>query len=351
MPKPPMLAWSLLLASCSGPPSATVVLKTGQELGGEIRAVEGGVIDFVEDDEEEPLMRQHVRVIEGTSPFADPPVMWREVPWTDLPLDQCGSDLDPPKSWIRVRRDERARQGSLDVGVGGFQRADGRRVYLVGAVHVAHADTFQAQQDILDSMDLVLWEGVGAKEEPDAEAMERFDVLFKTQVLLKNILNLDFQLRKPGELTGIDYKRSFWTNSDVGINELQAELDRRGLTIVPNEALFRAVFGALFKVVDPAKIPRNESTARAYRGLVAPLMADSERVFSQAGAEGLKEVLLEMRNEHVMEHLANVLAAPDAPQRIGIYYGAAHFPDMTRTLMEEMGFKYLGIHWVEAWRY
>jgi hypothetical protein len=351
MPKPSMLAWLLVLASCSAPPSATVVLKSGQELEGEIRSVSGGVIEFVEDDEEEPLLRQHVRVIEGTSPFADPPVLWRQVPWTDLPQDQCGSDLSLPRSWVRVRRDDRERAGSLDVGTGGFERADGRRVYLVGAVHVAHADTFERQQDLLDSMDLVLWEGVGAKERPSAEAMERFDVLAKAQILLKNLLNLEFQVRKPGELTGIDYDRSFWRNSDMSADALQAELDRRGLSIVPNEALFKAVFGALFKVVDPAKVPRNESTGRAYRGLVAPLMADTERIFSQAGAEGLKSVLLEMRNERVMEELANVLAAPGAPDRIAIYYGAAHLPGMARALTEEMGFTYLGVHWVEAWRF
>jgi hypothetical protein len=344
MIKLPKLAL-LLLAACSTPPSAIVVLKTGQELGGEIRSEEHGVIGFVADEEEQPLLRQHVRVIEGSTPWADPPILWREVPWTDAPLDQTGSDLSPPSSWIRVHRDGRTGNGSLDVGVGAFERADGRRVYLVGAVHVAHADTFAAQQALLDSMDLVLWEGVGGKDKPSAEAMERFDVLFKTQVLLKNILNLDFQL------DSIDYHRAFWRNSDVSINELQSELDRRGLSIIPNEALFRAVFGALFKIVDPAKVPRNEESGRSYRGLIAPLMADPDRVFRQAGAEGLQEVLIQMRNRHVMDDLAAVLNPPDAPRRVAIYYGAGHFPDMVRILTEEMGFKYLGVHWVEAWRY
>jgi hypothetical protein len=347
MPKLSTLAPLLLLVACSTPPSATVVLKTGQELGGEIRSVDDGVINLVVGDDEEPLLRQHVTVIEGTSPFADPPILWRDVPWTDTPADQAGSDVTLPSSWIRVRRDERAGTGSLDVGVGGFERADGRRVYLVGAVHVAHHDTFAAQQAVLDSMDLVLWEGVGAHEKPDEEAMERFDVLFKTQALLKNILDLDFQTDKGS----IDYKHAFWRNSDVGINELQAELDKRNLTIVPNEALFRTVFGALFKVIDPTKIPRNEETGRVYRGLVAPLMADTERIFKQAGAEGLEDVLIKMRNRHVMDDLKQVLEAPDAPKRIGIYYGAGHFPDMARILMDEMGFHLLGVHWIQAWRY
>src|SRR5262249_9704899 len=153
----------------------------------------------------------------------------------------------------------------------------GRRVYLVGAVHVAHAEFFKAMQAVLDSMDLVLWEGVGGKEKPTEEAMARFDVLFKSQMLLKNLLNLDFQL------DAMDYKRPFWRNSDMSINELQALLDARGLSIIPNEQLFRAVFGTLFTFVDPEHVPRNEATARGYRALIAPLMADPERMMLQAG--------------------------------------------------------------------
>lgn len=339
-----VLSLTLLALACAAPQGTVVVLKSGQELHGDVRAVDNGVIDLVAPDgDEEPVARQHVTVVEGDGPFADPPILWREIPAVSGPRDETGPDATPPASWIRAGTKDG--HGSLDVGVGAFEREDGRRVYLVGAVHVAHPDTFAAQQAVLDSMDLVLWEGVGAKEKPDPAAMERFDVLFKTQVLLKNILNLDFQLDR------IDYKRPFWRNSDVGINELQAELDERNLTIIPNEALFRGVFGTLFKVIDPAKIPRSEETGRTYRGMVAPLMADTERLFRQAGAEGLEEVLIKMRNRRVMDDLAAVLAAPDAPRRIGIYYGAAHFPNMAWILVGEMGFKFVGVHWIEAWRY
>jgi hypothetical protein len=52
-----------------------------------------------------------------------------------------------------------------------------------------------------------------------------------------------------------------------------------------------------------------------------------------------------------MDDLAAVLAQPDAPQRIAIYYGAGHLPDMARILVDEMGCTYLGAHWITAWTY
>jgi hypothetical protein len=334
----------LLAAACAGPRGTVVVLKSGQELRGELRGAQDGLLDFVaEDGEELPLSRQHVRAIEGHGPGADPPVLWRKVPATSGPRDATGSGLQSPASYVRVTSGPEG--GALDAAVAGFERADGRRVYLVGAVHIAHAETFVAQQSVLDAMDLVLWEGVGGQEKPSVEAMERFDVLFQTQVLLKNVLNLDFQLEQ------VDYERSFWRNSDMGVDQLQAELDARGLSLLPNEELFRALFGTLFRVIDPARVPRNEALGRPYRALVAPFMADTERLFAQAGAEGLKVVLIELRNRLVMDDLAAVLAGPDAPQRIGIYYGAGHLPDMARILLDEMGFSYLGVHWIEAWRF
>src|SRR5205814_2245705 len=116
-------------------------------------------------------------------------------------------------------------------------------------------------------------------------------------------------------LKEIDYKRAFWRNSDMSINELQAALDERHLSIMPNEELFRSVFGALFKFVDPNSVPRNETLARGYRAAIAPLMADPEKMMLQAGAIGLKEVLIDLRNAAVMTDLRAVLAAP-GPERI-----------------------------------
>jgi len=333
---------SLLSApGCAAPPPKdAVVLKSGTVLDARVSAVDGGLLELQEQGGDElSLARINVRAIEGTGPFIDPPILWRELPDADT------DDAEPPRNYVRsVRHDDGS--GSLDVGVGLLEDpVTGRRVYLVGAVHIAHEDCFDALQSVLDSMDLVLWEGVGSKEAPTEDALERFDVLFKTQVMLKNILNLDFQLKE------VDYKRAFWRNCDMSVNQLQQELDARNLKIMPNEQLFRAVFGTIFKLIDPNNIPRSEAIGRPYRATIAPLMADPDKIFQQAGAEGLKVVLIELRNRVVIDEVERELDKPDGPQRIGVFYGAGHLPDMCAKLQEERGLRYMGTHWIPAWRY
>jgi len=102
--------------------------------------------------------------------------------------------------------------------------------------------------------------------------------------------------------------------------------------------------------VDPESIPRNPTVGKMYRASIAPLMADIDSVMKQAGSEGLKEVLIELRNEVVIDDLQELLAAPGA-ERIGVYYGAAHLPGMDRALRDRMGLEFMGVYWIPAWRY
>lgn len=315
-----------------------VVLKSGKTLEGEIRGFSFGHFELVSKEGETlTLARAHVRAVEGSGQFADPKILWREWPATEG---------ETPKSFLQIRA-HGENESSLDIATLLYEEpSTGRRIYLVGAVHIANEQFFRDLQSILDSMDLVLWEGVGGSEKPSREAVERFDVLFKAQQLLKNLLNLDFQLEK------MQYKRGFWKNCDVSANVLQAELKRRNLEIIPNEKIVQGLLGAVFRVIDPAKLPRDENTAREYRALVAPFLAemsDPESMFAKIGASGLKDVILDYRNRFVMDELKKVLAVP-GPSRIAIFYGAGHFPGMDKILREELKLRFRATHWVPAWK-
>ncbi|MFO0983844.1 MAG: hypothetical protein U1E76_19310 [Planctomycetota bacterium] len=338
--KPVLLATlvAVLLPAPAAKPPYRVVLKTGRVIEADIAEEKNGVFELRDAaGDERTLARAHVRAIEGDGRFADPEILWRRVP---------GAGAAPPPSFVRSNVTDGG--GSLDIGVAGYEQADtGRRVYLAGAVHVGHAEYYAALQSILDAMDLVLWEGVGAKEKPSAEAIERFDVLFRSQVMLRNMLNLD------GQLECIDYHRSFWRNCDVSINELEAELNERGLEMIPNEGLFRLLFGTLFTFIEPESIPRNELIGRSYRRMVGPMMAamsDPDSVFDKLGAKGMKDVIIDFRNDHVMQSLKQLLREP-GPARIAIFYGAGHLPGMDVVLRQELKMRYLGMHWLAAWRY
>jgi hypothetical protein len=63
------------------------------------------------------------------------------------------------------------------------------------------------------------------------------------------------------------------------------------------------------------------------------------------GKEG--GTLLQGRNEKCLEVLGRELSA--GKKKIGIYYGAAHFPHMERRLVDDLGFHKVGHEWIVAW--
>jgi hypothetical protein len=318
--------------------SYRVVLKNGTVLEGDVHGTQHGVIELVTGEGEElSLPRTHVRALEGRGELADAPIFWRRAP---------KPEADAPSAFTRISRDEQG--GALETPVLAYEQADtGRRVYLVGAVHIGHTEYYRALQDILDSMDLVLWEGVGAKEKPTEDAAARFDVIFRAQVMMRRVLNLE------GQLESMDYVRPFWRNCDVSINELQAQLDERGLEMIPNEGLVRLLFGTLFTFIDPETIPRSELIGKTYRAMLAPILGsidDPESIFAKLDQGGMKDVIIDFRNDHVVQALAAELLKP-GPSRIAIFYGAGHFRGLDAALRDQLKLRYFGTHWVKAWRF
>ena len=65
-----------------------------------------------------------------------------------------------PTKWLRVVEDEANQKLSLEVASREYSNSDGQIVSLVGAIHVGDQSYYDALQKYLDSMTLVLWEGV-----------------------------------------------------------------------------------------------------------------------------------------------------------------------------------------------
>lgn len=65
-----------------------------------------------------------------------------------------------PTQWLRVVEDEANQKLSLEVASREYSNAAGQVVSLVGAIHVGDQSYYDALQKYLDSMSLVLWEGV-----------------------------------------------------------------------------------------------------------------------------------------------------------------------------------------------
>jgi len=66
------------------------------------------------------------------------------------------------------------------------------------------------------------------------------------------------------------------------------------------------------------------------------------------GIAKLMTVLIEDRNRIVMADLKKVLAGPNPPSSIALFYGAGHMDNMERALVGGLGYKAVGEIWLAA---
>ena len=69
--------------------------------------------------------------------------------------------------------------------------------------------------------------------------------------------------------------------------------------------------------------------------------------FEQLG-DGFEEVIINERNQVAMEDLAISLATAGADDRIAIFYGAGHMPDLAERLFDQLGFEEKQQRWLRA---
>ena len=60
------------------------------------------------------------------------------------------------------------------------------------------------------------------------------------------------------------------------------------------------------------------------------------------------EVIIQDRNQVVMDDLAAAMKETPAPKEIAIIYGAGHLPDMEERLLERFNYKESGVEWRTA---
>ncbi len=102
---------------------------------------------------------------------------------------------------------------------------------------------------------------------------------------------------------------------------------------------------AVLSIFDVSKSPE-------FKKLVIETLGKSGEMSSRKGGGGLGEVdrriILDERNEAVIERLRAMLAAPTVPGSVAIFYGAAHMGDFDATLRSEFGLERGDVRWFRA---
>jgi hypothetical protein len=95
------------------------------------------------------------------------------------------------------------------------------------------------------------------------------------------------------------------------------------------------------------------SKSPAFKKLVIQALGQGGRQAERgSGAGGLGEVdtriIIDERNDAVIESLRALLARPEPPKSVAIFYGAAHMRDFEATLREQFGLVPAEIRWDRA---
>ncbi len=277
---------------------------------------------------------------------------------------------------------------TLETAIVRYKDKDGNIVDLIGAVHVADPPYYATLNKVFRSYDALLYEMVKPKgmempskheelgseddkakktdgkakvekdgKEPDpAESTRRSGSwVGQFQRLLKDVLNLQFQL------DGIDYGAKNFVHADLDAETFAKKQEERGESILL--LMLKASLDQASKAganLDTAKDSMTQQIqlmmslfskdrSKALKRILGEQFGDLEKVSAgfEKGPRGEESVLVIERNKACLSVLKEELAK--GKKRIGIFYGAAHFPDMERRLISEFGFQKTSQDWMVAW--
>lgn len=264
------------------------------------------------------------------------------------------------ESWagdfIRVKEtDESAK---LQTAVVGFEK-DGVKVDLIGAIHLADRRYYTFLNKHFQTYEVLLFEMVGGEklggvkneevgEEPKViEDDEDDEDRGKALAGLKNIYeSMEKALGLVGQSAVIDYTAGNFVHADLTLKEFEALQKDRGESLA----------GFMLEMGLKGERPKNEpDTIRLMRGILGgrPDLVKLEMMQTMAeGDQQINElagdnVIISDRNARCMEVMDKQMA--EGRKNVGIFYGAAHFPDMEKRMLER-GFKKVSTKWLTAWQ-
>ncbi len=284
------------------------------------------------------------------------------------PVEAAGVAAEAPE-FIRVEETDTATH--LQTAVVRFTKGEAS-VDLIGAVHIADRKYYEALNQRFEGYEALLFEGIGgdqpaaapepaeaaggdeaAEEAPVDEApveeipaakvpakKEKLDGLHTAYESGAKWLGLAYQMKV------IDYRKANFVHADLSMAEFTALQQQRG------ESLLGFMLKSGLKkpdkpVKEPSSLKLLVSLVRGdknglKRELVHTLGAGDDQVAALAG----DNVIIGDRNAKCLEVLDREVLA--GKKKLGIFYGAAHFPDMEKRLVEG-GWTKAGEEWMTAW--
>ena len=253
-------------------------------------------------------------------------------------------------TFVRVAEDDQNQPLALQIAIASYApKSGGSRVDLISAIHIGDREYYEELNNRFHSYDALLYELVAPRDavvsRPDSE---RRGVISSTQIMMKNMLELSFQLDE------INYDAGNFVHADLTPAELSQSMDERGESLyVYFWRLFYASINQYAK--DPlglndmqmlSAVLSNDSD-NSFKIMLAYEMTDLDTLRDILGDDA-DSAVIGARNQRAIDVLRAQLDA--GAKRIAIFYGVAHMPDMERRMIDQLDLVYLDTTWVDAWR-
>lgn len=222
-------------------------------------------------------------------------------------------------------------------------------VDLVSAVHVGDQGYYDTLSKRFEGYDALLYELVAPEGTKPVAGEGGASFVSILQTWMKNTLELQFQL------DAIDYHKPNFVHADVSPADMQRMWAERG----------ESIWTLLWRVIAMSGQIQQEGTTMSTHDLFAALFAkDRARRLKYLLAQQLESIEQalavfgdgENASDSVLVGARNqkALAVMDAEigrgrKRLGIFYGAAHMPDIEQRLQRERGFRFERHEWLPAW--
>lgn len=255
--------------------------------------------------------------------------------------------------FIRLLRDQEGTATALETSTVRYVATDDKRkgliVDLIGVVHIGEKEYYEKLNEQFKQYDAVLYELVAPEgtRVPKGGAKSKHPV-GQLQQLMKNVLELDFQLDH------IDYHQQNFQHADMSPEDFAKSMADR-------DESFLELF---LKMMAQGMVQQSKKDGKSTDAELLLALFDRnralalKRVFAEqfedldgamgalSGPEG--STLVTERNKKALEVLEQDI--DDGQQRLAIFYGAGHMPDMAERLEQEFGLKRQGEeHWLTAW--
>lgn len=269
-----------------------------------------------------------------------------------LGLTPVAFAADKAPDFVRVDETGDKRPRALQMSIVSYVPENDDRlltVDLVSAIHIGDSSYYAELNDRFRDYDVLLYELVAPKDAAASNQIERKNgVLSTTQIGMTKMLDLTFQL------DGIDYDRANFVHADLSPDELREKMDERGESLYVY--FWRLFFASLDEYAkDPLGLKNMQLMGAAlssgqddsFKTLIAYEMTDLEAQRDMLGDDS-SNAIIGARNQRAIDVLLREIDG--GAERIGIFYGAAHMPDLEERLLDQLGLTYSETVWVDAWQ-